>query len=401
MNILAVNSLQFDNKKNWQLKSMSAPRFGLVMAKPLQQDTVSFGATAKKLTSRGDGVSLKTAKKIHNVADELQEEIVEFVNKFFKDLIVTEDKPNNLIEYIKGRTKSPESIVEKSATRNWNNMADIFTNMTDLNGIKIVLRDGSKANVKQILKRFEKALSQGVLICSEVENKRPSAAKKLKSKIADKWDYATFETLDDFRKVAEKESGKEINFNYIDYTDANYTAIHFLFRFPGQKRSFEVQLMGRNVATFKDMDDVIFKILNNKNVDKAYQPMVDLLKPLKVEDDIEYLKLASDQLKDVIEKLKDEKISPQIKELLQNRQIALKENIDKTKKKIQISELFNKYRCEAFLFQREKAASSFSRNKKEYFLPLKYDIPEEYDFNHLYELYSESAEKVAQNKLKK
>ena len=392
MNILAVNSLQFDNKKNWQLKSMSAPRFGLVMAKPLQQDTVSFGATVKKLTNRGAGVSLKTARKIHNIASNLQPEIDNFVNKFFQDLLVSEEKPKNIVEYVIGRTKKPGSIVEKSATRDWNSMAEVFANMTDLNGIKIVLRDGSKASVKQVLKRFEKAISQGVLICTEIENKRPIAAQKLKAKDAEKWDYATFETLDNFCKFAEAESGKELKFEPADYTDANYTAIHFLFRFPGQKRSFEVQLMGRNVATFKDMDDIVFKILNNKNVDKAYQPMVELLAPLKVEEEEDFLKLATEQLKDLAEKIKDEHNNLQEKDALQARYNALKVDVEKAKKKIQISELFKKYRSDAFLFQRDKAPTTYANKGKEYFLPLMYDIPQEYDFNNLYELYKVCSE---------
>lgn len=400
MNILAINSIRFNNNNKQTLKAQQ-PRYGLVMTKPLMKDTVSFQATMKKLTNRGAGVSLKTARSIHVEADKLQQEIEDFVNKYFRDLLKSNEKPNNVIEYIKGRTKMPESIVEKSATRDWNSKAEVFTNMTDLNGVKIVLRDGSKSSVKQILKRLEKAISSGVLICTEVENKRPAAAKKLSAKEADKWDYASYETLYNFKKHAESESGKKMRFEPADYTDANYTAIHFLLRFPGQKRSFELQLMGRNIATFKDMDDIIFKILNNKNVDKAYQPMIDLLEPLKIEDEEDLIKMSTEQLKGLAEKIKDERNTPQRKEELQKRYNSIKENVEKAKKKIQISELFNKYRSEAFLFQREKAPSTHVRNKKEFFLPLMYDIPEDYDFNHLYDVYLTCAEKAARSKSKK
>ena len=48
-----------------------------------------------------------------------------------------------------GEVYDTESIVEKSATREWNSKAEIFANMTDLNGIKIVMRDGSKKAVKK------------------------------------------------------------------------------------------------------------------------------------------------------------------------------------------------------------------------------------------------------------
>lgn len=395
MNILAINPFQFNIKKH-SAETPSARSFGLKMQEPLKQDTISFGATQKMLTNRKNGISLNTARKIHNTADELQKEIEDFMHKFFKMLIADEENPDNVIEYITGRTKKPESIVEKSATREWTNMAEVFTNMTDLNGVKIVLRDGSKKNVKQVLKRFEKAMDRGILICTEIENKCPIAAKKLKGKDAEKWNYATLETLDGFYNFAKQASGKDLKYEPRDYTDANYTAIHFLFRFPGQKRVFEVQLMGRNVAKFKDMDDIIFKILNNKNVDKEYQPLIDLLDPLKVEDDIDFLKLAHEQMKDLTLKLKDERNTDQRREALKQKQIKLKEDIDKAKRRIQISDLFKKYRSEAFLFQREKATSSYT--KKEYFLPLKYDIPEEYDFNNIYQIYQKCEAKKHKNK---
>ena len=49
MNILALNNLKFTPLRNSDnnAQTVSAPKFGLVMAKPLTQDTVSFGHTAK------------------------------------------------------------------------------------------------------------------------------------------------------------------------------------------------------------------------------------------------------------------------------------------------------------------------------------------------------------------
>ena len=38
--------------------------------------------------------------------------------------------------------------------------------------------------------------------------------------------------------------------------------------------------MGRNVAVFKDFDDKIYKIINNKNAGVEYKPLTDALKPL-------------------------------------------------------------------------------------------------------------------------
>lgn len=342
MNILSVSNFGNTYPINSEKPSITKfpYRWGLTMAKPLSNDTVSFKATPKTLASRSNGVSLKTAKIINKEAATLQPEIEKFMRKLFESLQVTEQKPDNIVEIVKGRTKSADSIVEKSATRDWNSKAEIFANMTDLNGIKIVMRDGSKKATKKVLETLEKAVDNGVLILTEVENKRPIAAQKLKGKAAEQWDYATLDDLEQFILKTSESSNKVVAFEPFDYTKANYPAIHFLFRFPGQKRCFEVQLMGHDVAVYKDLDDLIFKILGNKNVDPKYKPIIDLIKPLTEEGNEAKL------------------------------------------------EKFNKYRSEVFLFQKEKEpTSSANKNPKEFFLPLKYDISQELDMNNLYKLY--------------
>ena len=250
------------------------------MGEPLTHDTVSFGATEKVLKSRKNGINKKTAKIVHDEAKIIQEEINRFIYSIFGDMLVTADKPNNIIEYVKGRAKTPDSIVEKSETLGLNTKAAVFLNMTDLNGIKIVLRDGSKAATKKVLDRLYQYISKGFLILEEVENKRPAEAKKLKGRDASKWDYSEPTHLDHFVENSETSMDKKVNYVPVDYTSANYPAIHFLFRLPGQKRVFELQLMGRNIAIFKDFDDKIYKIINNKNVEEEFQSLVDILKPI-------------------------------------------------------------------------------------------------------------------------
>ena len=56
-----------------------------------------------------------------------------------------------------------------------------------------------------------------------------------------------------------------------------------------------------------------------------------------------------------------------------------------------IIENFNKQRRDTFLFQREKEPTLYERTTTT-FLPLKYDIPEKYDINKLYEKYLECKE---------
>ena len=68
MNIPQIMGLRFTTPLTEQkTQNNNTPRFGLKMTKPLSQDTVSFGATAKMLTSRTEGISLQVASVILTV----------------------------------------------------------------------------------------------------------------------------------------------------------------------------------------------------------------------------------------------------------------------------------------------------------------------------------------------
>ena len=102
-----------------------------------------------------------------------------------------------------------------------------------------------------------------------------------------------------------------------------------------------------NRVYFKNMKKLSVDI-NNKNIDKKYKPLVDVVSPLS---------------------------EPGNKPLL---------------------ELFNKYRGDAFLFQRAKKPTAFSENYEiEYFLPLTEDLPPQYDLNNLHRIMQECEAKAA------
>lgn len=441
MNILAINPFKIANINTENQKAVlsygAAPYFGLKMSAPLGKDMVSFGAAAhasKFLESRAGGVSRATAKKIHNIAADAQPEIEKFMRGIFEDLIVTAEKPCNLIAYIKGRPKSASSIEEKSKVIDETTIRGVLQKMTDLNAMKIVLtasgsQNDNRKNVHKVLERLFDAVNKGLIILEEVEVKRPKAAEKLKGKNAARWDYEDPDKLEAFVAQAEKSMGKSVRFPEPDSTPANYSAIHFLFRLPGQKRVFELQLMGYNVAEFKDLDDIIYKILDNKNVADKYEPLVQKLKPfvmtnddkdfvkyIKVKDKLEKLKFSEEEELQLIERIilendlfkesdskeyvtkvntllqakdlkeSDLKVLAERTELEANYQD--KEYLKNFRIKVNNNKKFSEYRAAAFLFQREKQVPT-SNNSDEYFLPLNADLPAEYDLNNLYKIYKQ------------
>lgn len=346
--IIGLRAFQTTNNSGSNNKTVSYPNtnYGLTMPRALSKDTVSFGATAKMLQSRAmGGVSLGVARSISKAAEPMQEKIETFMNRLFGDLVATQLNPKLPVFKLCGRVKTPKSIVEKSATRQYNCKAEVLDFMTDLNGAKIVMRDGRKKTVEKLLSRFFPAIEKGEIELIEIENKRPKTTEKMKRTAKEQYDYASIDFLEKMQRVQEEKweslglrEKRRVRFDMNDITEVNYSAIHFLFKFPGEPRPFELMLMGKDVHDLKELDDKLFKILNNKDIDKKYKPLVDIVKPLNEPGNKEYL------------------------------------------------EKFNQYRGEAFIFQREKDPNVFvdlSSDTPAYFLPLKSNLPPVYDLNNL------------------
>ncbi len=62
--------------------------------------------------------------------------------------------------------------------------------MTDINGVKIVMRNTSVEAVDKILSELKYPIINGDVELLEIENKRPMAVKGLKGKELTKYDYA-------------------------------------------------------------------------------------------------------------------------------------------------------------------------------------------------------------------
>ena len=409
MNVSKVQSLSFLNilKRNNTDTSKYQTSFGLRMTSPLDRDTVSFRATPK-FNSKTSGVSLDTAKKIHETIKLYQKDIMILIDTLFGDMVATEIRPKGAIYAIKNRAKSPLSIKEKSATRQWNNTKEILEFMTDLNGVKIEMRNADKNNVDLMLNRLIPAIRSRDVEVVEIENKRPILVSGLSEDKASKYDYASIDLLENIIGIQEEVwngkgcIGKEklvLQNLYNDFTDANYCALHILLRTTGKNaRIFELQIMGKDVADAKKIDDLVWKILNGKDIEKKYNPIAKILQPFaetsaKANEYKKQLleenpKLRAEQvtLKMIMQKTKDEEFKQALKELIQ----------------------LNDYRGDVFIFQRKKEPSSFSaKAMKTRFLPLTSDIDPRVDFNNLYEevekcdLYSQKLKKAALSKAKK
>ncbi len=345
--LLNINTPNINYNNNNQT-NIRQTNFGLKMSAPLSCDTVSFGATKKNITNedKKSGVNLKTAREVHDVADEMQPKVRDFANKTWGKYLVTQMNPQNPILKICDRCKSPLSIKEKSQGRHFESSKEILEKMTDLNGMKLVMRDASKPTIDKMLLKLVEPIKKGEIELIEIENKRPACTKKDKGAKGRRFDYASPEVLFELADIQNKKNdtkaktkGKEVRVDLDDFTEVNYSAIHMLLKLKGEKRPFEFTIMGADVSQLKDLDDKLFKILNGKDIDDKYAPIKKLVKPL-----------TEDGNQDSLEK-------------------------------------FNKYRGDAMIFQRMRAPSSYSlQNKNIHFLPMMEDLDPKLDLNELYKL---------------
>ena len=111
MNVSQIIGMRFSNplsERKTQKNKVS--NFGLTMASPLLKDTVSFKSGAKELQSRAFGVSLNTAKRVHEAAKPMQKKVNAFMEETFGDLLATDLNPKNIIYKLMNRVKSAASI---------------------------------------------------------------------------------------------------------------------------------------------------------------------------------------------------------------------------------------------------------------------------------------------------
>ncbi len=307
--------------------------YGLKLSEPLQTDTVSFKAKGTNIVSKevkaalarkearairdanqiaeakkapdktaqtkktlsGEerkwGVSKSTAKQIREQILGPQKQIHNFMDNLFGGMKATTLDPKNIILDYADRAKSIISIMEKSATREWNSMKEVLANMTDLNGAKIVMNyKTGKNEVDFALAQLITLIRTGHISLHEIELQRPSSISKLKEKEQEEFDYASKVFLDKLEDAQEEIlNGLETNVDKIKlisrplpkYTKGNYCALHLILQLKEKcSRPFEMQIMGAREAKAKNFHDKGFKYFKGKGIEPKYKKLIDLWEPL-------------------------------------------------------------------------------------------------------------------------
>lgn len=280
---LTPNFLRKDVLTRSNTRTLNAANASYPNLRPLDKDTVSFGAKSRLIVNAAETAEniakTKTAgqwnyespisrQDIIDLAESFEEPLKKFVRTLrqeLRHLVATDAKPNNPImpgnQGIKGRVKKPKSIEIKANSRQLYTLDDI-ARMGDVGGARIVLRDASPENVALVFDALGNMVKKGAKVI-EVENWRATPKKS----------YVSQSTLDSFEELCNKFGQyPEIKGRALPN---GYTAIHLTFELPDGKL-IELQIMGRDMENVKEVEDFFYKWRCNKDFDDKYKPIQDV-----------------------------------------------------------------------------------------------------------------------------
>ena len=320
----SYDSVSFHSKKGRKaIQSAKAIAKAIAEKAKMLLDSTINEVTNKELDKNGRiwGISLNNSISVHKTILKPQKYVNGFMHDLLDDLVVSEKNPKNFILKISDREKKEVSIMEKSATNKWNSIQEVIDNMTDLNGAKIVMnKKTDKSNVDYVLDRLIPMITSGQAELIEIEVKRPKAVKNLSLKEQEQYDYASTKMLQKLVEVQEgKWNSKNTTIENIrtvkydskkpQYTKGNYCALHMLINLPNKtERPFELQLIGARMGEGKDLDDILFKFFDGKQVDKKYNRIINILQTLNDENNIAAKERFMQYRRDALLALRDKEI---------------------------------------------------------------------------------------------
>src|SRR5574344_364931 len=268
---MKVTSLGLNFRQTAQKATKRPVQTSLTMSTPLTHDSVSFGKhpekvikpiikeASKLIESRSDKINIELA---NNVTKDAKSDFIylkNIMNKYFKNLCSTDNMPNNPLQDghkgLKIRTKSEESLAEKSAALRLRNKTEIKKEIGDIIGARLILRDSSPKSIKKVIDSLIKAVKNNDLSIYEIEN----------YSVEPKYAYLNNKQLDSIREIANK-LRSEVNVSNKNIS-SGYTATHFSVILPNSYKA-EIQLMGADVERLKEVEDVLYKLKNKKSLPK-------------------------------------------------------------------------------------------------------------------------------------
>ena len=254
---------------------------------PLDKDTVSFsGKTLKsdvKKTNNSERPALRTAQRIYEDSDYAYGQLRYILSQTFDmpvidinshkakekmDRAINDNRKKPVI-MITSRRKSPNSIAEKMASWKLRSMSSTKNTLNDIIGAKIVVSGTSTREGDYVLDKLTEAVKKGRLKIKEIKNHN-QGDKTL--------NYATKAKINKLLNAARKTNS---TCTYIDQPrDTGYLAIHIITDEITDGYSAEIQIMGLDVAKFKEIEDFCYKCRAEKEIPPELKEFKDIFQIL-------------------------------------------------------------------------------------------------------------------------
>lgn len=356
--------------KNFNYKNNNVSKRTFSNLAPLKNDTVSFSGARNLNHSLQDAFDNKEiCEEISKNAKAAKDNLEKPLSRALQDLVVSPQNPQGIIEPISVRIKDGTSIREKATSKfeeaiithdithfiNLNKTEDIKKTVEDLVGARIIVNQSDTKKNTAIIDSLISLVQSGELTIKKIAIIAPP-----EDGLEPYFDNDDIERLKDEVNAKRGHFAEKIKIDR-QPSKSGYSAIHIdldlsdenmIAKNNGYKG--ELQIIGSDVAYFKDLEDYCYKIKQGKDI-KSGHPAYNMF----VQHLNKYFEYA--------EAGKSKEQNDAVAESYKN--------------------AFNKYTYKAYLFQRRKNQNAPDYDKTH--LPtleecgMKGYLPEDLDFNYL------------------
>lgn len=259
----------------------------------LIQDTVSFSkrpevnpvANKDKKVVQSERSNMKLAQDIYleteypmkmlkfilgdifdtNVIDVDEYSSEEQINRTFNN------NRNEPVVVITARRKRPDSISEKMSSYHIKSKSAAKSEVKDLIGARIMVSGTSTKEGGYVVDKLIDAVKKKRIKIEKIKN-HGQENKSLS--------YASSAKLNKLLDAARKNGSPMCT--YVDEPrDSGYIALHIITGEIADGYSAEIQVIGVDVDSFKELEDICYKCAAGKNLPKKYESLKEIFKPLK------------------------------------------------------------------------------------------------------------------------
>ncbi len=261
---------------------------------PLQKDTVSFGRKGGKSVSadqkkaqeikysKEDGKTVddkayyggvgSTVKKMLDEAQAPYDKFKATMEDIFKDYCEFEgNKPKDLIGKLIVNQKSEKSLRQKCASRKVMNMAEAKDEIRDVIRGRIVLNDSNNYGNRKVCNALTKAVSAGKVKIVSVKNFYEMHKDYCGNVDSQYIPMNSLLRLD--QAITKKQGISALQSGTVK--NSGYHAVHVIFQLENGFYG-ELQIMGEKMEKIKELEDIIYKIANNKPVDEKFDQVQEI-----------------------------------------------------------------------------------------------------------------------------